>query len=50
METKPISSLKTHALGSLTVNKANSADRIVEKNIWKKTTTITAGYFFMMDA
>lgn len=43
METNPISSLKIHALGSVTAIKAHIADRIVQKNIWKNIITIIAG-------
>ena len=50
METNPISSLSTHASGSLTAIKANTADCMVENNIWKNTMTINAGYFFVIEA
>ena len=43
METNPISSRCTHAPGSPTANKANTADCMVENKIWKSNMTIKAG-------
>ena len=47
MTINPISSFSSHALWSLTTIKAYTPVWIVINNTWKKTMTITAGYFFV---